>query len=185
LFLGCMSSGLLRFSHEDIIDFDIGAHGPHKSLGRVYQCMILYTFGARPTARRERRMASEHPGASGEWEREGPVLLLLGPVFNRQPRTGRRAFNSSSGAAFVACLTPGPPPFSSMNSTPSASKACRVARCQGRKTVECYGFVALDLASRGAAARQCDCGQPSRIRRRPLKSANAERSLTFFLVSLS
>ena len=29
LFLGSMSRGLLGFSHEDIIDFDIGAHGPH------------------------------------------------------------------------------------------------------------------------------------------------------------
>jgi hypothetical protein len=28
LFLGCVSRGLLGFSHEDIIDFDIGAHGP-------------------------------------------------------------------------------------------------------------------------------------------------------------
>jgi len=28
LFLGCVSRGLLRFSHEDIIDFDIGAHMP-------------------------------------------------------------------------------------------------------------------------------------------------------------
>jgi hypothetical protein len=27
LFLGCVSRGLLGFSHEDIIDFDIGAHG--------------------------------------------------------------------------------------------------------------------------------------------------------------
>jgi hypothetical protein len=32
LFLGCVSGGLLGFSHEDIIDFDIGAHVP-----RVYQ----------------------------------------------------------------------------------------------------------------------------------------------------
>ena len=30
LFLGCVSRGLLGFSHEDIINFDIGAHlGPH------------------------------------------------------------------------------------------------------------------------------------------------------------
>jgi hypothetical protein len=29
LFLGCVSRGLLGFSHEEIIDFDIGAHGPH------------------------------------------------------------------------------------------------------------------------------------------------------------
>jgi hypothetical protein len=35
LFLGCVSRGLLGFSHEDIIDFDIGAHG---ALGcRVYR----------------------------------------------------------------------------------------------------------------------------------------------------
>jgi hypothetical protein len=27
-FLGCVSGGLLGFSHEDVIDFDIGAHGP-------------------------------------------------------------------------------------------------------------------------------------------------------------
>ena len=47
LFLGCVSRGLLGFSHEDIIDFDIGAHGPPHSC-RVYPCMILYTFGPRP-----------------------------------------------------------------------------------------------------------------------------------------
>ena len=47
LFLGCVSRGLLGFSHEDIIDFDIGAHGPPHS-GRVYPCMTLYTFGSRP-----------------------------------------------------------------------------------------------------------------------------------------
>lgn len=29
LFLGCVSRGLLGFSHEDIIDFDICAHGPY------------------------------------------------------------------------------------------------------------------------------------------------------------
>jgi hypothetical protein len=29
LFLGCVSEGLLGLFHEDIIDFDIGAHGPH------------------------------------------------------------------------------------------------------------------------------------------------------------
>jgi hypothetical protein len=32
LFLGCVSGGLLGFSHEDIIDLDIGAHGPHSVL---------------------------------------------------------------------------------------------------------------------------------------------------------
>ena len=46
LFLGCVSRGFLGFSHEDIIDFDIGAHGPH-SVCRVYRCMILYTSGPR------------------------------------------------------------------------------------------------------------------------------------------
>jgi hypothetical protein len=29
LFLGCVSRGLLGFSHEDIIDFYVGAHGPY------------------------------------------------------------------------------------------------------------------------------------------------------------
>ena len=29
LFLGWVSRGLLGFSHQDIIDFDIGAHAPH------------------------------------------------------------------------------------------------------------------------------------------------------------
>jgi hypothetical protein len=43
LFLGCMSGGLLGFFHEDIIDFDIGAHGLY-SVVRVYRRMILYTF---------------------------------------------------------------------------------------------------------------------------------------------
>jgi len=43
LFLGCVSRGLLGFSHEDIVDFDIGAHG--HILCRVYLFMILYTFG--------------------------------------------------------------------------------------------------------------------------------------------
>jgi hypothetical protein len=35
LFLGCVSRGLLGFSHEDIIDFDIGAHGRPYSLSCV------------------------------------------------------------------------------------------------------------------------------------------------------
>jgi hypothetical protein len=48
LFLGCVSRGLLGFSHEDVINFDIGAHGPHS--GRVYKCVILYTFELRPTS---------------------------------------------------------------------------------------------------------------------------------------
>jgi hypothetical protein len=43
LFLCCVSRGLLGFSHEDIIDFDICAHGPY----RVYRRMILYTFEPR------------------------------------------------------------------------------------------------------------------------------------------
>jgi hypothetical protein len=38
LFLGCVSGRLLGFSHEDIIDFDIGAHGPLS--GRVYRYTI-------------------------------------------------------------------------------------------------------------------------------------------------
>jgi len=46
LFLGCVSRGLLGFSHEDIIDFDIGAHGPHSVSFRVYKFMLLYTLGA-------------------------------------------------------------------------------------------------------------------------------------------
>jgi hypothetical protein len=37
LFLGCMSRGLLGLSHEDIIDFDIGAHGPHS-----VSCVLMY-----------------------------------------------------------------------------------------------------------------------------------------------
>lgn len=43
LFLSCVSGGLLRFSHEDVIDFDIGAHEPH--FCHVYQCTIFYTLG--------------------------------------------------------------------------------------------------------------------------------------------
>jgi hypothetical protein len=50
LFLGCVSGGLLGFSHEDIIDFDIGAHGAY-AVCRVYRSMILYTFEPRPTIR--------------------------------------------------------------------------------------------------------------------------------------
>ena len=50
LFLGCVSRGLLGFSHEDIIDFDICAHGAYP-VCRVYRRMILYTFEPRPTIR--------------------------------------------------------------------------------------------------------------------------------------
>jgi hypothetical protein len=50
LFLGCVSRGLLSFSHEDIIDFDICAHGAYP-VCRVYRRMILYTFEPRPTIR--------------------------------------------------------------------------------------------------------------------------------------
>jgi hypothetical protein len=50
LFLGCVSRGPLGFSHEDIIDLDIGAHGPY-SVDRVYRHIILYTFEPSPTIR--------------------------------------------------------------------------------------------------------------------------------------
>ena len=41
-FLGCVSGGLLGFSHEDVIDFDIGAHGSNSVY--VYYCMLFYTL---------------------------------------------------------------------------------------------------------------------------------------------
>ena len=71
LFLGCVSRGLLGFSHEDIIDFDIGAHGPPHS-GRVYPCMTLYTFGSRP-ATTERK-----------------VIVLQAGLYTRKAREERR-----------------------------------------------------------------------------------------------
>jgi hypothetical protein len=43
LFLGCVSRGLLGFSHEDIIDFDIGAHGPHIPY-RAVSCVSIHAI---------------------------------------------------------------------------------------------------------------------------------------------
>src|SRR6516165_233451 len=65
LFLGCVSRGLLGFSHEDIIDFDICAHGSHS----VVVCIdaLYYTHSSQgrqsevrtelPKAHRESRCA--------------------------------------------------------------------------------------------------------------------------------
>ena len=49
LFLGCVSRGLLGFSHEDIIDFDICAHGLD-SLSCVLTHDIIH-IRAKPTIR--------------------------------------------------------------------------------------------------------------------------------------
>jgi hypothetical protein len=77
LLLGCVSGGLLGFSHEDIIDFDIGAHGPH-SVSCVSMHDIIHIRAETDNQRFHKqegiRSSSElprgiesHPGASGEW----------------------------------------------------------------------------------------------------------------------
>ena len=69
LFLGCVSRGLLGFSHEDIIDFDIGAHGRHIPYRSVCINSCYYTHSGRgrqpevPVATRheiERAIAEAH-----------------------------------------------------------------------------------------------------------------------------
>jgi hypothetical protein len=50
LFLGCVSRGLLGFSHEDIIDFDICAHGAYSVVSCVSAHDIIH-IEPRPTIR--------------------------------------------------------------------------------------------------------------------------------------
>jgi hypothetical protein len=124
LLLGCVSGGLLRFSHEDIVDFDIRAHR-HTSVVECIVCIKerLYTFGRsrRPEARATvrfpaqpisvRRSASV-PVESTSWRGAGPNveplyrLALLSPPSGSEflmPNTDEKASPSScSRPAFWA-----------------------------------------------------------------------------------
>jgi hypothetical protein len=71
LFLGCVSRGFLGFSHEGIIDFDIGAHGPPHSVSCVSMHDIIH-IGSRP-ATTERK-----------------VIVLQADLYTRKAREERR-----------------------------------------------------------------------------------------------
>jgi hypothetical protein len=97
LFLGCVSRGLLGFSHEDIIDFDIGAHGPH-SVSCVSMHDIIHIRGRDrqpevPVA--TRHSIESQPGASGEWPASGRACPFAAwPSFQSPPAywtEGRRS----------------------------------------------------------------------------------------------